>query len=451
MDLTMRRSEDGNRRAPTGRRADRGAAVAVASLFLLAVGGCGSLNDLLEVELPGNVEEADLDDPNLAENLVLGGVATFECGMTWYVHYMGMWAHELIWGSPNLQGVVATTRIDLIKRAMADCGGQTGGGWVPWHTSRVASEDAIERIEGWIAEGIAIPNSDNLIGMARLYAGYDILMLSEAYCEIAFDGGPLESRADGFRRADASFTAALASVGTGPDADVTRNAALIGRARARLNLGDDAGVLADASLVPRGFVLNATFDANPERRRNVVHLENNGGRLSIPSQSWPALNYRDLMVQGVPEPRIPYVDTGRGVGPDGITLMLVQLKYPAVDSPIPFATGREAQLMIAEVQQGQIAVDIINQLRATVDEVPWVPSSHPSLPLPQFVSSDPAEIEAQVEEERRRELWLQGHRMGDMLRWGTPFPTGLDQRGRQYGSNICVPVPDPERNANPNF
>ncbi len=78
-------------------------------------------------------------------------------------------------------------------------------------------------------------------------------------------------------------------------------------------------------------------------------------------------------------------------------------------------------------------------------------SSHPSLPLPQFVSSDPAEIRAQVEEERRRELWLQGHRLGDMLRWGTPFPTGLDQRGRQYGSNTCIPIPDPELNANPNF
>ena len=96
--------------------------------------------------------------------------------------------------------------------------------------------------------------------------------------------------------------------------------------------------------------------------------------------------------------------------------------------------------MIAEVQGGQTAVNIINRLRATYS-------------LPRFSSSDANEIRAMLREERRRELWLQGTRMGDKLRWNEPFPTGVDQRGRAYVGvpGECAPIPDRERFGNPNI
>ena len=119
--------------------------------------------------------------------------------------------------------------------------------------------------------------------------------------------------------------------------------------------------------------------------------------------------------------------------------------------------------MIAEVAGGQTAVGIINQLRETVSDLPWVDDSHPG--LPGCSSSDPDEILAQVIEERRRELFLQGARIGDMLRhpdiWPpshsfgdrefTPFPTGLTTKGERYGSFTCVPLQDREVLSNPNL
>ena len=60
------------------------------------------------------------------------------------------------------------------------------------------------------------------------------------------------------------------------------------------------------------------------------------------------------------------------------------------------------------------------------------------------------EILETVLEERRRELWLQGNKLGDMLRVqaradlpdipGYLFDTGLNQRGQAYGPETCYPL-----------
>lgn len=96
--------------------------------------------------------------------------------------------------------------------------------------------------------------------------------------------------------------------------------------------------------------------------------------------------------------------------------------------------------MIAEVSGGATAVTIINTLRAR----------YPGLPV--FSSSDPAAIAAQVRQERQRELWLQGTRMGDMLRWGTPFPTGVTPANQTIVDTTpwCFPTMEAERLGNPN-
>jgi hypothetical protein len=128
---------------------------------------------------------------------------------------------------------------------------------------------------------------------------------------------------------------------------------------------------------------------------------------------------------------------GPGAGQDRVAPYWVQDKYIGLNAQWRLASGREALLMLAEVQPAN-SVSIINQLRAT----------YPT--LPQFVSSDPVEIRDQVREERRREMFLDGTRTGDKIRWNEPWTTGLSEHGQAYGTYTCMPLPEAETLNNDN-
>jgi hypothetical protein len=98
----------------------------------------------------------------------------------------------------------------------------------------------------------------------------------------------------------------------------------------------------------------------------------------------------------------------------------------------------EAQLILAEVQGGAQAITILNDLR--FDEG-----------LPALTPAEEADIANTVIEERRRWLWSQGSRFGDMLRLGIPFPSGVNHKNQTYGNVTCMPLPDVERLNNPNI
>ena len=415
----------------------RAAGLALAGAFLLTTAACDSL---LDVDLPGQVEASELDNPGLAQTLVLGAVADFECAFTSTSVATGLFADEW-WTSSGLRNYnIWGSRNEEVRNF-----GATGceafgshGTWRPLQTARFTALDAVDRIEGWDAGDV--PNRDFLIAQAHAYAGYSILLLSETFCEVAFNSGPAESRQAGFERAEQQFTTAIerARGSAHADAGDIENMALVGRARARLNLGNHAGVEADASQVPVEFVMHATYATTTQRRRNKVVQRNNITRdMSVHPR------YRDLEIDGVPDPRVPVEVTG-GLGNDNVTTLALQQKFDSEADDKPMATGREARLMLAEVRGGQAAVDIINDLRADYD-------------LPEFSSSDEAEIKRQVVEERRRELWMQGTRMGDMLRYtddelsGLTWETGNNQKGEPYSSLTCIPIQDAERNANPNI
>jgi hypothetical protein len=144
-------------------------------------------------------------------------------------------------------------------------------------------------------------------------------------------------------------------------------------------------------------------------------------------------------VGGVADTRVAVVDAGRG-GSLPTVRLYTQQKYKSLTDPIPIATWREARLIQAEVAGGQVAVGIINALRARHS-------------LPAFASVVETEIQAQIREERRRELFVEGHRLYDTIRFNIPlypavgavFPNG----GGTYGANKCLPLPDVERLNNP--
>jgi len=66
-----------------------------------------------------------------------------------------------------------------------------------------------------------------------------------------------------------------------------------------------------------------------------------------------------------------------------------------------------------------------------------------------------AAVLADLRDQRRREFYLDGHRLGDLRRYKRTynvdqFPSGPYYTGGTYGSVECFPIPIAELNANPN-
>ena len=418
------------------------------SMVVLFAAACDSL---LEVELPGQLRDADLNDPALSEVLVRSVQGDFDCALGRYVHAGGMWGNDLYVATTDSRLRLTQLRsreIEIFDQLQCD-EGPFPPILLPFQTVRFTAEDYINRINGF--DPASVENKDFLIGALNAYAGYAYQILGETMCELTFDGGPIVSRQATMALAEQRFTSAIETAGRSNVAEAQEivNMALVGRARSRLNQGDGPGAVADATQVDPGFVRYAEMDEDNSRRYNRIFetITNSGSDTIHPS-------YHNLEVDGVPDPRVPLEHVGLGVGRDGISDMWIQFKYPARGSDIPFSTYREAQLMIAEVEGGQTAVNIINDLRASVTDLPFV-DADPGLPM--FASNDAAEIRAQAWEERRRELFLQGAKVGDILRLEIPgvttddFDTGLNQRGQPYGPHTCYPLPDVENLQNPNI
>lgn len=400
---------------------------------------CDSVNSLLEVDLPGQVVDADLDNPELAETLVLSAQADFECGFQAYLMVTGSWAQEIqyVHSGQYIPLIRYDQRSFVSREHVGPCKG-TGAewhiSWFPQQLARAEAADAIARIQAFPSGSVEDP--DFLIGKAYAYQAYSTLLLSEAFCGIVLDGDGVDrDRSEGFQIAEDLFTSAIAHSGMAASSEAADIVSLsyVGRARTRLNLGDSQGVLDDAALVPPGFTYYATYDQTPTRRQSLVQQLNG---------EWYTIHprYHNLNIDGVPDPRVPTVQVGTiSSGAD----YWQQQKYANAATDIPFASWREAQLMIAEVEGGQTAVGIINQLRATVEDLPWVTGTHN---LPQFSSTDDGEILAQVLEERHRELFLQGTKLGDDLRtgWHVNWDSDITPMGRPYGDGTCMPVPDLE-------
>jgi len=151
--------------------------------------------------------------------------------------------------------------------------------------------------------------------------------------------------------------------------------------------------------------------------------------------------------QGETDPRSATVQLS-GKASDQFTDKSVPTKYNTSSStigwaiPQPIARYEEAQLILAEAQGGTNAVNIVNTLRTTVNLKPYAGAT------------DAASITALIASERQRVLFVKGFRMFDVERFNLPLvpaPGSAFRLGGVYGNTVCMPLPDIERNNNPNI
>lgn len=379
---------------------------------------------VLDVSLPGNVNAAALESASLAPTLVDGAQADFECAFSQYVETTATWSNEVLNSSGGAEVVGWSARFTRPEAGTGQCPTATSNRgaftvYLPLQIARGQAEMALDKLNAFTDAQVS--NRALLLARAAFYSGYSHLLLSEGYCQVAVGDGPLLTPAAGLAIAEQKFTDAIAAATTANNTAVL-NAARVARARVRIALGNKTGAASDAKLVPTNFRFDATYAATPVRRRNTVMEDIN---LKFHLSVAPA--YRGLTFGGVADPRVIAINANR-VGIDAVTPEWTQGKYSAPESPLPLATWDEAQLIIAEAELGQSAVDAINRIHARYN-------------LPAYAGGTDAQIMTQIIEERRRSLWLDGHQINDHLRFNIPFATGVDQKGVRYNNETCIPLP----------
>jgi hypothetical protein len=400
----------------------------------------------LDVETSSRIPAENVEVPANAQLLVSGAIADFECAFAAYVVQSATVGEEFIYAQQTADRVPSDRRNTLPSDARYATNTCVGLGiYTPLQTARQTSETALGYLKSWTDAQVA--NRNKLISATAAYSGYSYVLLGEGFCTLAFSsinpdrtinyGGEV-SRDSAWKIAVTRFTesiaAAQAAAGPGVVNDTIR-LAYLGRARAKLNLGDYAGARADAAqITTTTFVRNATYSATVDRRNNLVFNDNS----SANNSSSIGAPYRTM----TGDPRVP-VTAGTATSATGIQ-HYYQTKYATVSAPIAFAKYAEAQLIIAEAEiranNLPAALPILNAARARGNQA--VP----------FTGVTQQQYLNELIDQRRRDLFLEGQHLGDLIRFGiSPQPAaGTPYHfGGTYGTQLCFPLPNAERLNNP--
>ena len=414
---------------------------------LAAAGGIAVLlaacntSDLLKVQAPNSVPADIYSNPAYATLMVNSVIGDFECAFGSFVVADGISTDELHDASLNNGNWNLDRRDNSFTSGFYGvnaCTTQTGI-YTPLSTARGEADAAIKSLSGWTAA--QVPNLVSLQAQANLYSGFSYATLGMSMCQAAFDMGPLVDQKGMFALAEQRFTAAIAAAQTAGLTNVL-NAAYAGRARVRLFQHNLTGAIADAPLVPSGFVFNAAMDATNARRFNHVFQAISTAGTATVEPTARALTTENG--QADPRAAMTLLKTAPG---DGIAQIYIPAKYNAATLtagealPMPITRYAEAQLILAEAQGGANAVTIINTMRAAVSLNPYTGPT------------DDASIIALIASERQRVLFLEGFRAFDVERLGLPLVPAAGSpylQGGVYGGTVCLPVPDIERDNNPN-
>jgi hypothetical protein len=405
---------------------------ALAAAMALSTAACDSFFD---VERPNIVDAGTIKPEEDYEIFSRSAYQNFT------VAYGGLIVHSAWFTNEARVGDTFPTRNDFGLRSLDDRNStHSGDVYVPLARAIALSETALGILED-------VPNSAQNPETARaaLAAGYSVQLMAESFCEGVIEPeGPSVTPTQMIDRAIERLTQArdVAAAITGDTAMANMaNAARVGLARAYLQKGDKARAIAEAQTVPANFQYNVIYldDAsNRSRLGNNVYSFSFSRESLVVGPEWMAM-------ADAGDTRISYQDAGRKAQ-DAVLQFYRQRKYTGWASPIRLASSLEARYIIAEAE-GDIGamIDLINERRAASGQAGV------------FASTDLAETLAELMEQRGRDFWLEGKRMGDWRRNGSSVPYILQPGSPYYktgftvGDQTCMPLPASEKDNNPSF
>ena len=468
----------------------RGLILSLSIGALVTVTAC-DLQTLLEVEAPDQITESALQTPGAAELLVNSVIAHFECGYSGFLYDEGGKSDTFDriagagagGGSEGYGNSTVSTSVSLCSGPGI---GYTWGGSI--QLARGMGMRTYADLEGWTDQEIA-GDREEMLATTAIYAAAALGLFGEFFCETALDIGPLMTQDQTLALAEVWVNKALGHIASTGDFALSHGAttsietmAYGLRARIRWARGPSfwADAKTDALKVPQGYTAWVTREASPTRSNKVYEVATNigvsvvmdrfthwtGPANPVTGQTWPNpipfTGYIDLgiMPDGriIGEDQLPIKTTDNPTAiadPRVVTRIQkiqgpdpgpVPVKYTSNADDMPLVSWNDMWLIRAEIDGGQSAIDLVNELRTVR-----------GLPLVTYASAgDADQILDMIIEERRRDLWLEGRfwstkiQHTDRLWFPRSFGSSLFQGYPYYGA-VTLIMSENEYELNPNL
>lgn len=430
----------------------------------LAGAGC---DNFMEVKNPGAVEPPALESPDYRTIMVQGVVGDFQPAYAWTSLFSGVFADEL----RNHHGYFENGEIDR-RDVNNNNGTYILAVYNGLHRTRFLADSMATRMKG-MTGGSAVGVE---LGIARVlaYGGYAWTLLGEQYCETPINRSApvpsdklLETALQRFEEAiqvaaqtKASPPASLTGSSRNAyiaGADSVLNFARVGAARAALDLSAynpamKAKAIEHARAVTPAYTSPASegfeFHAHYMRGNSFSETRRIGNPFweFVTAGRWFSLSgtpFLNLDDPRVPQSKDPIVTADATRHHIPLSPTAFSTYDPAVPRPfdatssIRVASALEARYVIAEAEGLNAAnLAFVNERRALGGEAP----------LGSATTS--AEYMAALREQRARDFYLDGHRMGDLRRYKKAYGVDLWPKGSyhgsatlRYGDQECWPVP----------
>jgi hypothetical protein len=431
------------------------------ALLVAGAGVASGCDDWLEVTNPGAIENPALEDPGYIDLMVNGVIGDFQPAFAWTAFFSTIFAGEL----QNHHAYFENG--DMGRRAVEDINSTyTLAVYNGLHRARFLADSSASRLKVLLADSAG---RDLRLARVLAYGGYSYTILGEQMCSTPLnlsapvtDVALLELALERFQEAIAVAGAAHAAAAVQPatsasraavaGADSVRNFARVGAARVALGLGRfaEAATIARAvepayeSEAAPGFRFDAHYlDGVPLRRTGNPYWEFLGGGDS------PWFSISGTPFEGLNDPRVPHTLEPARVNDGSLRLLprspasfstydgSVEGGIFEATSSIRLASALEARYIIAEAEGLNDAnLAFVNTRRAVGGQAPL------------GAGTSAAEYMAALRDQRSRDFFIDGHRLGDIRRYKRLYQVDLFPHGSYYGSATlqfgtqeCWPIP----------
>lgn len=388
-------------------------------------------NSFVEVTNPNVIDAATVDPTSGATTLALSAQQNFATAMGWLAMYSGWFTEEA-----NVSDTFPT-RNEFGFRLITDLNGSLSGDvWSPISLAAASAKTVMD---------LTLPNASSNINYARAatFRGFSILMIATDFCTGSLSSGPEMTTTQLLDSAIVYFTKGvdIGKAAGGTDGTSLANAALVGRARAKLQKGDKSGAAADAAAVPAGFNfdMRMTDDLSNRTRLSNRLYQFTFDRSSISVAPFFRTN----------DPRVPYKGpgvtklSGQDATPGGF---YEQTKFSGYASPLRLASKLEADYIAAEAGSADAQLTLINARRTAAGLAAY------------SGATDAASVLKELMVQKGYDFYLEGKRLADFRRVPAAM-SGITPAGGTYfkpgyanvGNQTCYPMPRTETDNNPNI